>query len=152
MFDVLLVGEGNDEPWLRELGRDCAKAYPNNPPIHFAGWQQDIPAIIAASDLLVLPSRWEGMPNVILEAMAAGKPVFASQAEGVLELLGEAGEQQTVSLDRDSDPYAKMLGILSDSTLATKLGHRNQERAIQQFSIENMVAKYERLFFMLTGR
>ena len=78
--------------------------------------------------------------------------VFASQAEGVLELLGEAADQQTARLDRDSNPYEKLLEILGNSQLAAVLGHRNQERAIQQFSVENMIAQYELLYFTLVGR
>ena len=56
--------------------------------VHFTGWRSDVPGILAASELLVLPSRWEGMPNVVLEAMARRRPVLASDVEGVRELLG----------------------------------------------------------------
>jgi glycosyltransferase involved in cell wall biosynthesis len=67
--DFLLVGEGPQrESLLAEVRRAGIADR-----IHFAGWQADVPAIMAAVDLLVLPSRWEGMPNVVLEAMAAGK-------------------------------------------------------------------------------
>jgi len=149
--DLLLVGEGDHAPLLRKLTQDLAAESNSRPRIYFAGWRANIPEIIAASDLLVLPSRWEGMPNVILEAMAAGKPVFASPAEGVLELLGAAAEQQTANFDEGIVPYKKMLSILSNPVLATELGRRNQERAIQQFSLENMVSQYERLYFSLAG-
>ena len=58
------------------------------PRVHFVGWRADIPAIFAASSLLTLASAWEGMPNVVLEAMASGLPVVATRVEGIDELLG----------------------------------------------------------------
>ena len=90
--DLLVVGEG---PLRRPLEATCqAKGIAGR--VHFAGWRTDVPEILAATDLLVLPSAWEGMPNVVLEAMASRRPVVASDVEGVRELLGAAAPQQTV--------------------------------------------------------
>jgi glycosyltransferase involved in cell wall biosynthesis len=149
--DMLVVGDGNGAPLLRMLADEMSKNPRYGDRVHFAGWQSNVPEIIAASDLLVLPSRWEGMPNVILEAMAAGKPVFASPAEGVLELLGDAAAPQTTKIHGEGELFSGMIEILSNSELAADVGRRNQERAIQQFSIENIVAQYERLYFTLAG-
>ena len=55
--------------------------------------------ILAASDVLVLPSQWEGMPNVVLEAMAVGRPVLAADMRGLRELLGDSGEQIAPPMD-----------------------------------------------------
>ena len=93
--DLLLVGSGPQRADLERLaarvGHRRARA--------FLGYRPDVPAILAASELLVLPSRWEGMPNVVLEAMAAGKPVVATDVEGVAEALGPDAAEQIVPLD-----------------------------------------------------
>ncbi len=90
--DLLLVGEG---PQRGLVERMCRRRGLSER-IHFAGWRADVPEILAASDLLVLPSAWEGMPNAVLEAMASHLPVVATDVEGVRELLGPAAEDQTV--------------------------------------------------------
>ncbi len=82
--DLLLVGAG---PQRARLQQQAARLGISDR-VHFAGFRADVPAILAASDVLVLPSRWEGMPNVVLEAMAAARPVVATDVEGVSELLG----------------------------------------------------------------
>src|SRR5439155_4746020 len=64
--DLLLIGNGPQAAALQH----CARRLRVQDRVHFGGWRNDVPSIMAAADLLVLPSRWEGMPNVVLEAMA----------------------------------------------------------------------------------
>lgn len=86
---LLLAGHGELANELQELAREVGVAER----VHFLGWRDDVPALFAAADLVCLPSRWEGMPYVALEAMAAGKPVVATRVDGARELVdGETGE------------------------------------------------------------
>ena len=86
------------------------------------------------------------MPNVVLEAMAAGVPVLATDVEGVREVLGPAAEQQTVRFgDRDSF-QRKLLALLDDDNLRLQLISANHSRVKSQFTIQQMVAAYEQLW------
>jgi glycosyltransferase involved in cell wall biosynthesis len=114
--------------------------------VHFAGFRADVPAVLLASDLLVLPSRWEGMPNVVLEAMAAGRPVVATDVAGVREVLGSSSHSQLCPVARPGEFADQMIAILSDEALAARLGGENRLRAIRDFSFAAMVAAYEQLY------
>jgi len=140
--DLLLVGRGSLEAHLRGL---VAKRGVEDR-VHFAGWRPDVPEILAASELLVLPSQWEGMPNVVLEAMAARLPVVASDVEGVRELLGEQAAEQTVPFGDDQALADRLVQILADRDLAEQLGAANRRRVEQQFSLDAMVEAYQRLW------
>jgi len=140
--DLLLVGQGPLKPELERLTEKLG--IPGR--VHFAGWRPDVPEILAASELLVLPSEWEGMPNVVLEAMASRLPVVASDVEGIRELLGEGAKLQTVRFGDDRALAERLLRLLSDPHLAAELGAANRERAEQQFGIDRMVAAYENLW------
>lgn len=140
--DLLLVGDGPLRPALQQ---EVARQGLANR-IHFAGFRTDVPEILARSALLVLPSQWEGMPNVVLEAMASGLPVVATRVEGVLELLGPTAEEQTVPYG-DTHALADRVGkIMGDCTLADRLSRENQQRARQEFSIDRMVQAYQDLW------
>jgi glycosyltransferase involved in cell wall biosynthesis len=142
--DLLLVGEGA----LRSKLETLAAALAIGDRVHFAGWQDETPRIFAVADIVLLPSRWEGMPNAILEAMASGKPVIATQAEGTVELLGLGAPEQTVPVG-DWDAFGRLvIGVARDQQLAKELGRKNRARA-QQFSIEIAVQRYERLYASL---
>ncbi len=142
LHDLLVVGQGPDRELLEQIVRELRIG----PRVRFAGWQADVPAILAASDVLVLPSQWEGMPHVVLEAMAAGKPIVACDVEGVRELLGEGAEKQ-IAPRGDAEAFLNRLSsILDDADLAAKLGTQNHRRVADQFAIATMVARYDLLY------
>ncbi|MEX2112355.1 MAG: glycosyltransferase [Pirellulales bacterium] len=143
--DLLLVGVGPQRARLQQQAARLGIARR----VHFTGFRSDVPEILAASDVLVLPSRWEGMPNVVLEAMAAGKPVVATDVEGVSEALGPGAAQQAVRVGHAEAFAAKLRLILGDAPLAAALGRENRERVRQHFSIDAMVTAYERLYASL---
>jgi glycosyltransferase involved in cell wall biosynthesis len=140
--NLLLIGEG---PLQRSLETECrAKGIVER--VHFAGWRTDVPEILAASNLLVLPSAWEGMPNVVLEAMASRLPVAASDVEGVRELLGAAAPHQTVRYGDSEDLTNKIVSFLQDTASAVAAGDQNRRRAEEEFAISRIVAAYETLW------
>ncbi len=139
---LLLVGDGPDRARLEQIAGETDFAGR----IHFAGFQADLPGILAACTLLVLPSLWEGMPNVVLEAMASRLPVVAADVEGVGELLGPLARQQTVAWGDASALAARIGWILRDEPLARSLGGRNRARVEECFSIEATCRAYERLW------
>lgn len=94
---LLVVGHGEDEAALRALADELGIAAR----VHFLGWRADVPGILAAVDFVVLPSRWEGLPYIVLEAMAAEKPVVATDVDGARELVREG---QTGFVARREDP------------------------------------------------
>jgi glycosyltransferase involved in cell wall biosynthesis len=145
--DLLLVGSGPQRELLERLVAERGLSER----VHFAGFRADVPGILAASDLLVLPSRWEGMPNVILEAMASGKAVVATDVEGVAEALGGGAGQQTVPSGDAEGFVHKVLTNVADARLRALLGAQNQARARDVFSLPAMVDAYQRLYQSLAG-
>jgi glycosyltransferase involved in cell wall biosynthesis len=146
--DLLLVGKG---PLAGALQRQCHSAGISSR-VHFVGWQEEISPILAASSLLVLASSWEGMPNVLLEAMASGLPVVATQVEGVCEALGPGFREQSVPYGKWNGFSDAVVRILSDSKLANQLGRENRQRTEHLFTIRRMISSYEDLWEqILTG-
>jgi glycosyltransferase involved in cell wall biosynthesis len=145
--DLLLVGDGPLRPSLEATARTAGIA----DRVHFAGWRPDVPEILAASSLLVLPSLWEGMPNVVLEAMASRLPVVASDVEGVRELLGPNAAGQTVA-HGDTQGFADaVVGLMLDPVLSRAIGLENRRRAEESFGIDRMVGLYQDLWASLAG-
>lgn len=146
--EVLFVGEG---PLRKRLqGRCVALGVAER--VHWLGWRADVAAILKASDLLLLPSRWEGMPNAVLEAMAAGLPVLASDCEGVGELLGPGAAMQTAPFG-EARPWAQRAArLLGDRQLNEQLGVENRMRVQKHFSLRTMIESYEALWEALVAR
>jgi glycosyltransferase involved in cell wall biosynthesis len=138
---VLLVGEGPQREMLESVARRLGQSR-----FQLAGWRPDSLAMIQACRLLVLPSRYEGMPNVILEAMAAGKPVAASRVEGVEELLGDASDGQTCRPDDPAALRELIQRLWLDRPLADGFGRSNLQRAVGGRSPEEAAAAYRQLY------
>ncbi|MEK6237753.1 MAG: glycosyltransferase [Planctomycetales bacterium] len=136
--DLLMVGKG---PCLQALRRQVdASSLADR--IHFVGWRSEIPEILAASDVLVLPSQWEGMPNVILEAMAAGKPVVVNDVEGVREAVGPLDESQVID-PKDHAAFSQAVATFCcNPDLARDRGKKNQQRIAENFTVSVMIQRY----------
>lgn len=145
--DLLLVGRGPLEDQLVAACRAAGIA----DRVHFAGWRNDVPEILAASELLILSSAWEGMPNVVLEGMAAGRPLVVTDVEGVHELLGPLAEQQVVRYGDSLGLVGRITGLLSDPAGAAGLGSANRRRVAEHFAISRMVSAYEDLWSSLAA-
>jgi len=138
---LVMVGKGELDVDLRAQ----ALKMNANGRIKFLGWREDIHEIMPVFDLLVLPSLNEGMGRVLVEAMAAGKPVVASEVGGIPDLVkhGETGY-----LVRPADEKALANGIkklLNDPESARQMGQRGKEYC-RQFSLEAMIQKLEDLY------
>ena len=143
----LLVGEGPERSMLESQIKE--RGVVNR--VHLAGWRPDVPAIMKGATALVLSSLWEGMPNVVLEAMAAGLPVIATQVEGIDELVLPEITGNTVPSNSPTDLAAAIAKLLQDPPRAQSFGAAGQERARQEFSWERMASRYEEVYLDSLG-
>jgi glycosyltransferase involved in cell wall biosynthesis len=145
--DLLVVGQGEEQPRLLRQAHRSRFAQR----IHLLGWQDRASQLMAACDLLLLSSRWEGMPRVVMEAMASRKPVVTTAVEGASELLGDLAAQQMVPQDDARGFVERVVAIAHDPVLATQLGARNRQRIIDCFHVDRTVSAYRRLYESLTS-
>jgi glycosyltransferase involved in cell wall biosynthesis len=114
----VIVGAGDERAQLEH----AAETLGVRERVLFLGPRDDVPALLAASDAFVLPSRFEGTPLALLEAMAAGKPVVASAIPGTDEIVAD-GETGLLVRPNDSDALAAALRrVVSDPGLRARLG------------------------------
>ncbi|MEE9218968.1 MAG: glycosyltransferase [Acidobacteriota bacterium] len=117
---------------------------------HLLGWRQDVPVLLAAADLLLHTARWEGLPRVIPEAMAAGRPVVAGDADGIREVVAE-GITGYLRPAGDLDGLAgRVLDLLADPGLRARMGGEGRRRT-GEFDIQDMVRRQEALYDRLAG-
>ncbi len=141
-YVTLLAGAGPH----RERLEDLAAAFQLGGRVRFLGHREDVPHLLAAADLVVLPSLYEGLPNVVLEAMRFGKPVVATAAPGTTELVLD---QQTGLLvpRRNHVALAQAIRtVLDDPALAARLGAAGRARVETEFRAETMVGRFAELF------
>lgn len=114
--------------------------------IVFAGFRDDVPGVLAGCDVFCLPSLAEGMPLVVLEAMAQAKPVVATAVGGTPELVVD-GETGILVPPGDAGELRQALGrILGDPELAARLGRAGRERVRRSFSAEAMSERILRIY------
>ncbi len=136
---LLIVGEGPERNSLEGLADSCGV----REQIHFPGFQANIPGILRSCQAFVLASRWEGMPNALLEAQAAGLPCIATDVEGVREVLeDESGKlvtpgDQIALREAVQEARHQMLGPASPET---------QSAVLKRHTWNNVAEKYSDLF------
>lgn len=138
---LLLVGEG---PQRAALEAQVARLGLTN--VRFLGARADIPALLAASDVFVLASRWEGNPLAVMEAMAAGLPVIASAVGGVPELIRHGDTGLLMPLGAVNAFATAMSRLLADRERREAMGQAARRHALRQFDTRLMVERYEALY------
>jgi len=118
--------------------------------VHLLGWRTDALEIISILDIFVLPSLWEGTPNVVLEAMAYGVPVIATNVGGVAELITDK-ETGVLVPPRNSEHLAKaILWVTRNYKQAKLMGEKAKKIVNEKFPIEKMVRETEKIYTDLT--
>ena len=112
----------------------------------------DVPELLSECAVSVLPSLSEGLSNTLLESMAAGAPVVATNVGGNPEVVQE-GSTGFLVPPRDPDALAdRICRVLNDRSLAARLGEAGRRRVVEHFSMERMLRDTERLYLTLLER
>ena len=120
--------------------------------VAFMGERHDVPDLLRAMDLFLLTSRVEGMPNVVLEAMATGLPCIVTDAGGSAEPIIEGETGYVVPID-DADGMAdRVLHILADDELRLSMGKAARIRVMNEFSVEKMVTRTSQMYLDLMAK
>lgn len=144
---AVLVGEGS----LRDALEAQASALGVDNAVTFAGFQGDIPGIMSAMDVIVLPSLFEGMPLVAIEALAAGKPLVATRVDGTPEVV-DHGVTGLLVPPAAPQPLAEaILTVLTDPALGARLGSAGRRVAHDRFDVRQQVLETERVYSAVLG-
>lgn len=137
-----LVGEGEEEPRLRALaeGLDIADR------VRFLGWRQDVAAVMAAADLMLMTSRKEPFGLVYLEAWYAGLPVVSTSSEGGLYLIRPGETGLLAPIDDDAALARECSRLFSDASLRARVIAGGRVRLETEFTREVTVSAYVKFF------
>ena len=113
--------------------------------VRLLGWRDDVPRLLRASDVLLHTSRWEGLPRVLPQAMAAGLPVVATAVDGAPEVVRE-GDTGFLAAPRDIDALAAAVSrLVADPGLRRRMGSRGQA-SVGEFDVARLVPAQQDLY------
>ena len=144
----LLVGDGG----LKEQLRDLRDRWKLGPQVIFLGARSDIPKILAAADIFVLPSLWEGLPLVLVEAGLTGLPVVACKVDGVVEIIQD-GHNGFLVLPKDANSLAKAIqALVEEPRLRREMGESGRTVASACFDMKKNIPRITALYNDLLER
>ncbi len=119
--------------------------------IDFLGWRKDVADVLRAADVVVLPSLEEGLPLSVLEAMACGVPVVATNVNGTPEAVVD-GKTGFLIEPHDAQGLAdRVLTLLENASLRQEMGTQGRERVEQCFTLKQFLPRVEGLYHQLAG-
>jgi glycosyltransferase involved in cell wall biosynthesis len=137
-----IIGDGT----LRDSLRALASALGVDDCVEFLGHREDVPALLATSDVYAFPSRTEAFPNGLIEGMAAGLPVVASGVGGMLELVDNGCNGILVPPGDEHALASSLLAVMQDETRASELGAAARQSIERRYSFDRMVAGFTDLY------
>lgn len=138
----LIAGDGPEKENLKLL----AQRLGIQSQVVFHGWVQPSSDFISSLDIFVLTSRWEGMPNVILEAMAFQKPIVSSAVGGVTDLLENQKEGLMFQPEDVQSCAQSIKTLIENEQLRKQISLSAYEKVRKKFSLEQMISSYQVLY------
>lgn len=143
---LLMVGDGDE----KEAALLLAKELSVDENIIFLPFRQDVPAILKAADIYILPSLWEGLPIGLLEAMRMGKAIIASKVDGTCDIVRHQDNGYLVNVENLQSELAKAMILLSsDTALRKKYGANAIETVNNHFNVTTMTRQIENIYTSL---
>jgi glycosyltransferase involved in cell wall biosynthesis len=144
---VLLLGEGPEREHLERMVRDRGLSM-----VRFLGNRPDVPRLLAASDLFVLPSLWEGLPMALLEGMAAGLPVVATDVAGSRQVVRNGRDGILVPPGDAAALASAMAAVLANDEERARLGRAARDRVEQEFSAVRQAERHAEAYEAVLAR
>lgn len=145
-FHLVIAGDGDRTSLFEQ-----AEQLGISENVHLIGFRDDVPQLLNMADLYVCSSLSEGLSLSILEAMAVGKPIVATDVGGNPELINEGRNGLLVPSENPTELADRILRLARDNTLAESFGNNAREKVYEQFSLEAMTNNYERLYRQFLG-
>ena len=143
---LLMVGDGDQQAEAIELAKESGLA----DRIIFQSFRQDVPDVLAAADIFVLPSLWEGLPIGLLEAMAMGKAIIGTQVDGTSEVIHPHENGLLLSLENLEDNLAAaIIELATDPDSRKQLGETAKSTVTKKFSASSMTRQIEGIYLKL---
>ena len=139
---TIIAGDGP----LRLRLEETARMYDLEGKVRFLGHREDVPRLMAAADLVVLPSAYEGLPNLVLEAMRFRKPVVATAAPGTTEVVVDGRTGVLVPVANPQLLARAIRDLVRDPDLSRRLGQAGRDRVDAEFRAQTMVDSFAALY------
>jgi glycosyltransferase involved in cell wall biosynthesis len=139
---VLVVGDGTLRPVLEAKVTEMGLSEQ----VLFVGTRKDIPAILAALDLFILPSLWEGFSLAILEALAMGTPVIATAVGGASEVICSGYDGLLIPPGEESSLVAAVREAILDPRKYREMGRKGKETVVRQFTVAHHLTRLQDLY------
>jgi glycosyltransferase involved in cell wall biosynthesis len=144
---LLMVGDGDE----KLQGIELVKQWGLERKVGFLSFRQDVPELLAAADIFVLPSLWEGQPIGLLEAMAMGKAVIATRVDGTREIVNHEENGLLVAPGSVGELASALVRMGRSVELRKSFGQHAFETVQEKFSAADMTREIERVYTELLG-
>ncbi|MFQ3550218.1 MAG: glycosyltransferase family 4 protein [Armatimonadota bacterium] len=145
-IECIIIGNSNHLNNLKKL------SYQLNAGIIFTGFRDDVPNLMAMSDVFVMPSLSEGLGISVLEAMAMGKPVIASETGGLKEIVIDGSTGYSIEPGNYKDIIAAVKKIIDNPDEAVKMTEEARKRVEEKYTFEAMTKSNEELYYELLDK
>lgn len=136
----VLIGR-NDPANPTSIPTSTLESWQNQNYVEWWGYREDIPAVLQKSHVVCLPSYREGLPKVLIEAAACGRPIVTTDTPGCREIVRD-GENGFCVPIRDANALAKAIRrLIDDPGLRKKMGKRGREIALKEFSVDKIISE-----------